>query len=229
MKLYELAAADGRRFSPFCWRTRLALALKGMSAEAVPVEFLAIPGICGGTGKSVPTLELDDGEAVVDSFEIARRLDELQPDKPLFRGSAAQAHCRTIEGWANVGVAMQVRNLVIVDIWAAQSPDNRAYFRDSREKRFGSTLEDLQQGREERVKPFNEVTLAPAAHALAHADWLGGDAPDYADCLVFGSLVWGPVISDFEILRDGPVKDWFRRCCGLLDGEPEIAAVLAKL
>jgi glutathione S-transferase len=110
-----------------------------------------------------------------------------------------------------VGVAMQVRNLVIVDIWAAQSPDNQTYFRDSREKRFGSTLEDLQQGREERVKPFNEVTLAPAAHALAQAEWLGGDAPDYADCLLFGSLVWAPVISDFEMLRDGPVKDWFKR------------------
>jgi glutathione S-transferase len=122
-----------------------------------------------------------------------------------------------------------VRNLVIVDIWAAQSPDNQTYFRDSREKRFGRTLEDIQQGREDRVKPFNEVTLAPIAHALAHADWLGGDAPDYADCLLFGSLVWGPIISDFEMLQDGPVKDWLKRCCTMLEAEPEIAAVLAKL
>jgi glutathione S-transferase len=79
------------------------------------------------------------------------------------------------------------------------------------------------------VKPFNEVTLAPANHALAQAEWLGGDAPDYADCLLFGSLVWGPVISDFEMLHDGPVKDWLKRACSLLKDEPEIAAVLAKL
>jgi len=225
MKLYELAAADGRRFSPYCWRIRMALALKGMAAEAAPVEFLAIPGICGGTGKSVPTLELDDGEVIVDSFEIARRLDLMQPDRLLFTSPAAQHHCRVIEGWANTAAAAEVRNMMIMDIWQAQSPENQAYFRASREKRFGRTLEDIQQGREERVKPFNEVTLAPAAHALAQADWLGGDAPDYADCLLFGSLVWGPIISDFPILQGGPIKDWFDRCCELLKDEPEIAGL----
>ena len=32
--MYDLAGAEAdRRFSPFCWRTRMALAHKGLSAE----------------------------------------------------------------------------------------------------------------------------------------------------------------------------------------------------
>ena len=39
-KLYELAGADeNRRFSPYCWRARMALAHKGLEVES------AYPGI----------------------------------------------------------------------------------------------------------------------------------------------------------------------------------------
>jgi len=38
--LYDLAGAEpDRRFSPFCWRTRLALAHKGLAVETVPWRF----------------------------------------------------------------------------------------------------------------------------------------------------------------------------------------------
>ena len=37
LKLYELVGTDpSRPFSPFCWRTRMALAHKGLSAETIP-------------------------------------------------------------------------------------------------------------------------------------------------------------------------------------------------
>ena len=203
----------------------MALALKEVTAGSVRVGFTAIPAICGGTGKSVPTLELDDGEIIVDSFEIALWLDARQPEKPLFRGEGAQAHCRLIEGWANTAVTSGVRTMIIADICKALSPVDQTYFRESRLKRFGRTLEDIQHGREDRVGPFNELTLAPVAHALSYATWLGGEAPGYADCIVFGSLVWGPIISEFPILHDGPVKDWFARCCQFVRDEPEIHAL----
>ena len=227
MKLYELAAADGRRFSPYCWRIRMALALKGIAAASVPVGFTAIPGICNGSGTTVPALELEDGEVIVDSFAIALRLDEMDRERPLFTSPEARAHCRLIEGWANTAVTAQVRNMIIADIWQAQSPGNRAYFRASRERRFGRRLEDIQSERQDSVTAFNTVTLAPVAHALSHARWLGGDQPDYADCVLFGSLAWGPIISDFDFFRDGQVKEWFARCCGLLKHDLEIAALCA--
>ena len=36
-KLYELAGADeNRKFSPYCWRARMALAHKGLEVESCP-------------------------------------------------------------------------------------------------------------------------------------------------------------------------------------------------
>ena len=37
--LYELVGRDDLRFSPYCWRTRFALAHKGLEFETVPVRF----------------------------------------------------------------------------------------------------------------------------------------------------------------------------------------------
>jgi hypothetical protein len=35
--MYDLAGAEmDRRFSPFCWRSRMALAHKGLAVETVP-------------------------------------------------------------------------------------------------------------------------------------------------------------------------------------------------
>jgi hypothetical protein len=40
MKLFDLAGAEpDRRFSPYCWRTKLALAHKGLTTETVPWRF----------------------------------------------------------------------------------------------------------------------------------------------------------------------------------------------
>ena len=37
LKLFELVGADPTRpFSPYCWRTRMALAHKGLTAETIP-------------------------------------------------------------------------------------------------------------------------------------------------------------------------------------------------
>jgi hypothetical protein len=36
--LFELGAANGRRYSQFSWRTRMALAHKGLDFETVPVR-----------------------------------------------------------------------------------------------------------------------------------------------------------------------------------------------
>ena len=46
--LYDLAGADGRRFSSNCWCTRLALAHKGLDCETVPTRFTEIGQIGDG-------------------------------------------------------------------------------------------------------------------------------------------------------------------------------------
>ena len=40
IKMYDLCGAEAeRRFSPFCWRARMALAHKGLDVETVPWRF----------------------------------------------------------------------------------------------------------------------------------------------------------------------------------------------
>ena len=62
-KFYDLEYSDGRRFSPYCWRTRFALAHKGLEAESVPVRMTDKETIAFSGSKTVPVLV--DGETVV--------------------------------------------------------------------------------------------------------------------------------------------------------------------
>jgi len=71
LKLFELVGADAQRpFSPFCWRTRMALAHKGLSAETIPWCFTEKDAIAAHQSDKVPVL-LDGDNSVADSWAIA--------------------------------------------------------------------------------------------------------------------------------------------------------------
>ena len=38
-KLYELQGSEDKRLSPYCWRSRMALAHKELETEFIPVQF----------------------------------------------------------------------------------------------------------------------------------------------------------------------------------------------
>src|SRR6266851_4796296 len=57
LKLFELVGTDEQRpFSPFCWRTRMALAHKGLSAESIPWCFTEKDAIAPHKSEKVPVL-----------------------------------------------------------------------------------------------------------------------------------------------------------------------------
>ena len=98
--LYDLVGRDDRRFSPHCWRTRMALAHKGLAHEARPTRFGDIRTIGGGEVKTIPAIE-DGDRRVVDSGEIARYLEATYPDRPsLFGGPGGMAVTRLVENWS---------------------------------------------------------------------------------------------------------------------------------
>src|SRR3974377_2034896 len=102
LHLYDLAGAQvERRFSPYCWRAKLALAHKGLALVTVPWRFPdkgAIP--FSGQGR-VPVL-VDDDRIVFDSWTIATYLEDAYPDRPsLFRGDGGCAATRFITAWAH--------------------------------------------------------------------------------------------------------------------------------
>lgn len=216
MTLYELAGADpDLRFSPYCWRTRLALAHKGLEADGVPWRFTDKVAIEFSGQARVPVLV--DGERVVtDSWAIAEYLDDTYPGAPLL--GTPRAHTRFINGWADGVVHAGIARLIVSDIHAVLAPEDRAYFRSTREKAFGATLEAVTADRDERLAGFR-ASLAPARTMLRHGPWLGGAAPDYADYILLGSLQWARCTSRFELLAgDDPLFAWRERGLALFDG-----------
>lgn len=70
------------------YRVRIALNLKGVAYEAVPVNLVAGEQNAAAyaalnPGQGVPTLVLDDGTALVQSMAILDWLDETHPEPPL--------------------------------------------------------------------------------------------------------------------------------------------------
>ena len=86
IQLYELAGKDDRRFSPYCWRARMALEHKGLDYETVPVRFTDKDLIAFSGQERIPVVR--DGDNVVsDSWDIAEYLERQYPDKAsLFGG-----------------------------------------------------------------------------------------------------------------------------------------------
>ncbi|HJM90779.1 MAG: glutathione S-transferase family protein [Alphaproteobacteria bacterium] len=215
---YDLAGQDQRNFSPFCWRTRMALAHKGLDYEHRGVAFTAIKNVGGPDYRTVPIIE-DDGQLVGDSNAIAEHLEAQYPDRPsLFGGAAGRGLCNFVHGWTNSVVHAGVAPLVLMDIYAHVRTEDKDYIRASREKIFGRPLEEIQAGREDRVEAFRAV-LTPLRLTVRRQAFLGGETPNYADYIVFGAFQWARTISDFRILaEDDPVFAWFLRVGELFDG-----------
>jgi glutathione S-transferase len=217
--LFDLAGADpALRFSPYCWRTRMALAHKGLAVETIPWRFADKSRIAPYGSEKVPVI-VDGERAVGDSWAIAEYLEDTYPERPsLFGGSSGRAHARFINAWADSVINPAVGRLLILDIYAQLDPGDWAYFRASREARFGQTLEAVAAGRGQRLRALREA-FAPVRSVLSHQPWLGGAAPSYADHILFGTLQWARCISRFELLAtDDPLTEWRGRMLGLFDG-----------
>ncbi len=139
---YHLANADGAHFSPHAWRTTMALAHKGLEHESRGVAFTEIGTICDGERKIVPTIE--DGEQVLsDSWAIALHLeDSVTSGRSLFGGEKGKAHALFINNWASFGLQPLLLQIMILELFERLQDRDKAYFRESREKRFGRSLED---------------------------------------------------------------------------------------
>lgn len=216
MTLYELAGADpALRFSPYCWRTRLALAHKGLAAEGVPWRFTDKQAIAFSGQTRVPVL-VDGEHNITDSWTIAEYLDDTYPGPALL--GTPRAHARFINTWVDSQLHGAIARLIVADIHAVLADQDKAYFRETREKALGGRLEDIAADRDARVEGFRTL-LTPARLMLRHGDWLGGAAPDYADYILLGSLQWARCTSRFELLaQDDPLHAWRARGLALFDG-----------
>jgi glutathione S-transferase len=82
IKLFDLAGAEpDRRFSPYCWRTKLALAHKGLTVETIPWRFSDTDAIeISGQGR-VPS-RCTETKVASDSWTIAEYLKNTYQHRP---------------------------------------------------------------------------------------------------------------------------------------------------
>ena len=149
LKLFDLAGADAAvRFSPYCWRTRLALAHKGLPVETIPWRFTEKEAIAvSGQGK-VPVL-IDGERCVHDSWAIAEYLEAAYPDRPsLFGSPEARALARFVNCWTSEAIHPALGRIIAPGLPAIVAEKDRAYFVSSREARFGMSLAALADERD---------------------------------------------------------------------------------
>ena len=217
--LYDLAGAEAdRRFSPFCWRTRMALAHKGLDVETVPCRFTEKDRLPQPNGGRVPVI-VDGDHVVHDSSAIAEYLENRYADRPsLFGDNIGQALTRFVQNWTETVLQPGLVGFVVLDIHRHVAPEDQAYFRKSREERFGKSLEEVVKGRDARLPAFRE-SLTPLRRTVERQDFLAGATPAYADYIVFGAFQWARAISDFELLTvDDPVEAWRARMLDAFGG-----------
>lgn len=217
IKLYDLAAAeDDRRFSPYCWRIRMALKHKGLEFDTVPWRFTEKDAIAFSGSTTVPVL-VDGERAVHDSWTIAEYLEQAYPSRPaLFEGS--RALCMFFNHWTVRSVHLPLFRVVMPDLFAKLHQKDKAYFRESREKRFGMTLEQFAADPKAALANFRGV-LDPVRPVLVQNAFLSGKGPGFADYLLFGAFQWARAMSPVRLLEpDDPVYAWRERLLELFGG-----------
>ena len=140
MQLYDLAGADlERRFNPYCWRIKLRSCIR-VCRSILPWRF---------TEKSDrvlwarPRAGVDRQRPGRIRFLDHRKLFRGQASRSavLFRGDGGRAVTRFVNAWADVVLVGGILRLIVTDILTHLNEKDRAYLRETREKRLGATLE----------------------------------------------------------------------------------------
>ena len=218
-QLFDLAGADEQvRFSPFCWRVRLALAHKGLPVETKAWRFTEKEAIAASGQSKVPVL-VEGDHWLSDSWAIAEYLESHYPNQPsLFGSPEAHALARFVNQWTNDVLHPCIGRVILPDIFAILHEKDQPYFRSTREAAFGVTLESLIAERATALEAFYK-SLKPLHNTLAVQPYLAGDQPNFADHIVFGAFQWARIISDtLNLPAHEPIGLWIERMLDAYDG-----------
>jgi glutathione S-transferase len=212
--LYELAGANPSvRFSPHCWKIRMALAHKGIVARFEAWRFA--DRLKNTSVTRVPVL-LHGEKLVSDSWRIAHHLDEVFPGRPLFERST-EGLTRFVNGWADSLIPILAR-LIVLDVFHSLDSGDQPYFRETRERFLGGSLESIVADQPGRLRDFR-LALEPLRQTIKRQPFVSGPEPGYADHCAFGLFMWGRGCSQIELLAaDDPLNSWRERLLDQFEG-----------
>lgn len=215
--LHDLALADEEvRPSPFCWLVKFALLHKGLKFETRPVGFADKSKYPDPDYGKVPVL-VDDGMMVKDSAVILEHLERKYRDRPLAATPGERASAAFYGAWLGASVYPALGPLIMLRLLAAASPDDRSYFRTTREARFGKTLEQYADAPDAPKRM--EAAMATLAAPLAVHDFLGGREANLCDYVVMSPLMWQRSVVAADLYETPkPVALWRERMLDLSGG-----------
>jgi glutathione S-transferase len=187
--------------------------------EYRPTRFADVETIERLSGQRFVPILLDGDRVIHDSWNIARYLEEKFPDRPsLFGTSGAMGAARLINYWSDLSLNPPLRRLIYSDfIWCLDEGDRR-YFRTSRERDLGCTLEEACADRGSALAAF-ATALVPLERTLTEQRYVGGAGPNYCDYVIFSVLQWARLGSPHDVLpADSAVTAWRQRMIGSFDG-----------
>ena len=218
IQLWELKGRDGRRYSLFSWRTKLALRHKALQWESTPVLMSDKQAIAFSGGKTVPVVR--DGDTVVrDSWKIAEHLEDKYADKPsLFGGPIGRGVTQALNTWTDRALIPAMMPVIVADIHDRIDAADQPFFRQMFEGFLKSTLEETRSKREELGKRLERV-VEPWQAALKRQPFVCGNTPAYADYILFSVFQWARITSPQDVLKDSdPLHAWRERMLDLHDG-----------
>jgi len=216
--LWELKGRDGRRYSAYSWRTKMALKHKGLEFESRPVLMGDKDAIAFSGGKTVPIIR--DGEKVVrDSWAIAEYLEDRYSSKPtLFGGDIGRGVTHAFNTWVDRALIGAMMPAIVCDLHQRVDAGDDAYFRQRFEGFLQSTLE---QAREREPKALERLqrALEPMQAHLKKQAFVCGAAPAYGDYILFSVVQWARIASPRELFNNSqPIHQWRERMLDLYDG-----------
>lgn len=196
----------------------MALAHKGLQFETIPWRFTEKDAIAFSGQGAVPVL-VDGPRTVFDSWRIALYLDEAYPERPLLMDSEqARGAIFVFKHWCERSIHPEVFQVIVLDLFAHLHNKDKAYFRESREKRLGTTLEALGSDRMPAIARLRKA-LDPLRPVLLEQPFVGGRSPSFADYILLGPFQWARVMSPARLIEpDDPVHAWRERMLDIHGG-----------
>ena len=219
MRLFELCGEDKNlTFSPFVWRTKMALAHKSLTYEKVPCNFTNKEAFAQSGSKTVPVIE-DGGVWVSDSWDIACYLEDNYKDKPsLFGGDEGRGLALFLNNWAGPQLILPMFRILAPDIPQYLTTVDAEYFRSSREKFFGHPIDELLSHKEKNMERFKQA-ISPIRATLKAQEFISGNSPAYGDYIIFGAYQWARQVSSIDLLEgEKYITPWFEKMLDMYDG-----------
>ncbi len=170
-----------------------------------------------------------DGSVTSDSFRIMRELEQRYPQAPLI--TPGDHSLGFVRAWTDRSLLGAIFKVVAPKIHAVLDGEDKTYFRTSREKFLGVTLEALAED-EAKYRVILNATVEPLRGLLAKQACVSGEQVGAADVLILACILWaegvlgGPVFPEDDSISAWRARmaPWVAKTMAMA-GQPDPCAV----